>query len=84
MNAAVTRAPGRMEEFPRQGANPKATWPSTSPDMPRQFKASRSRGNANLSNRTKRKENRYAGHNDDKWIIVAATGGCDEWTVAWG
>jgi hypothetical protein len=54
--------------------------------VPRQFKTSTSRGvgNANLSNRTKRKENRYAGHNDDKRIIVTAAGGCDEWTVAWG
>src|ERR1039458_3596218 len=38
-------------------------------------------GNSNLSNRTKRKENRYAGHNDDKQIIVAAAGGSDEWTI---
>jgi hypothetical protein len=41
-------------------------------------------GNANLSKITKRKENKYAGHNDDKRIIVTAAGGCDEWTVAWG
>jgi hypothetical protein len=52
--------------------------------MSRQFKASTSRGlgNANLNNQTKGEQ--YAGHNDDKRIIVAAGGGCDEWTATWG
>ena len=47
----------------------KADWLSESPALPRQLKASTSRGagNANLSNRTKGEE--YAGYNDDKRIV---------------
>ena len=73
------------QDLPRQHAIGKRTGRAKAP-YSRQFNAFMSRvvGITNLSNRTKRKENKYAGHNDDKQIIVAAAGGCGEWTVAWG
>jgi len=84
-DAEFARAPGG-DVYVRGTAasvrDEKADWLSESPALPRQLKASTSRGvgNANLSDRTKGEE--YAGYNDDK-RIAAATRGCDEWTVEW-
>ncbi len=67
----------------RSGDLPSAArFASERPHMPRQLKASTSRGagNANLSN--PRKGEKYAGYNDDK-RIATASGECDEWPGGW-